>query len=814
MKNTKNSFLILFCISFYLFANQNVLNWDSMTSMINPTSIIKGFNDDIIATTSGGLLVLNDDEFYTLKDNLNNLNLSIIGLDNYGFIWVGGSYPNGNIQVLDNNYNLIYDSSYLEIESIFDFSFSDNRVFVVYSNQNDIGILEFNYDNDIPYYVDYYNNFPNQISSISDLDLFDDYIYITTDQGVFRSNFIENNLKISSSWIEPSYGIDGSDILFFYRNDIGTYLVTEQNLYLNQDNFSSSILEFDSDPFDISFNNQSTVFCNKLNCYEVDDSASLLYSIDGYDINNFYKNNDELFFCIKNGGLMVVDLNNASNSNHFIPNTMLQNRYDALTILENKSIAAISETNGFIYDGQNFKYFIPYEYADLFPIDLLSEYMNEGGNNFEILNYKRADKAIWSIIENNSGNIMFNNSGIRPDEFDSSIGGIIEINPDNFNMILYDTSRTGYMESIGYPIGTLDGLYGVSNEDTYDSYMVINQINKDNEGNIWCTTPYSEKYNHIASIQLYNNTENWKHIFSPDETSYYPTEVAFDKYNRAWMGFNYIDTWNNSLVNDFSKGGVKVFSYLNSIYSDSIADSSNVNWFSIENLNILPNGENSTIWSLDIGKIDNEEILWLLTPQGAQGYIINGLELLPIYPLVYYSNLSFQKGDKIRVDSQNNAWITTTQNGVKVIKNNATLWPDGNGFLTSNSSLLSNIVYDIDFNNQDGKVYIATENGISILDVPFSNENETLNKLYISPQPFIIPSDDYLYIKQLITGSKVKIITINGFVVKEFNLSYNENIIKWDGRDKFNQLLSTGIYYITSYKNGESLSKKIAIIRK
>ena len=62
--------------------------------------------------------------------------------------------------------------------------------------------------------------------------------------------------------------------------------------------------------------------------------------------------------------------------------------------------------------------------------------------------------------------------------------------------------------------------------------MVINQINKDNEGNIWCITPYSEKYNHIASIQLYNNTENWKHIFSPDETSYYPTEVAFDKYNR------------------------------------------------------------------------------------------------------------------------------------------------------------------------------------------------------------------------------------------------------------------------------------------
>ena len=357
-------------------------------------------------------------------------------------------------------------------------------------------------------------------------------------------------------------------------------------------------------------------------------------------------------------------------------------------------------------------------------------------------------------------------------------------------------------------------MYGISDEDTYDSYMVTNQINRDNEGNIWCITPFSEKYNHIASIQLYNNNQNWKHIFSDDNSSYYPTEVAFDKYNRAWMSFNNIDTWNNSSINDFSKGGLKVFSYLSAIYGDSIDDSSNVNWFAIENPNVLPNGENSTIWSLDIGNIDNQEILWILTPQGAQGYIINGLELLPIYPLVYYSNISFQKGNKIKVDSQNNAWITTSQNGVKIIKNNATLWPDGDGFLKSNSPLLSDMIHDIVFDDKGGKVYIATESGISILDTPFSNENETLSQLYVSPQPFIIPDDEYLYIKKLISGSKVKIMTINGFVIKEFSLSYNENILRWNGRDEFGQLLSTGIYYITSYKNGESLSKKIAIIRK
>jgi len=812
MINIKNSLLIFF-FSFSIFANQNVFEWESMTSLINSTSLTKDSNNNLIAATGGGLLILDEDKLEILKNNLNNLDLSIVGIDKKGLIWLGGSYPNGSIQVLDGNYNLIYDSSYLEIKSVIDFYFSDSSVFVVYNNQNDIGILEFNYSDEIPYYIDYYNNFPDQINSISDIDLFDNYIYLTTDQGIFRSNFIEDNLKLSASWIEPSYGINDSNILFFHRNDIGIYLVTEQSLYFNEDNFSNSILEFTSNPFDIFSDNESTIFCNKSNCYEINNSAELLYSIDNYDINNFYKDNNNLFFCIKNGGLMRVNLDNISNVSHFIPNTILQNKYDALTILQNGSIAAISETNGFIYDGENFKYFIPSEYSNLFPIDLLSNYMMESQNIFTIVDYNRGDKMLWSIVENEFGNIMFNNSGIKPDSFDDSIGGIIEINPNNFNITLYDTSKTDYMESIDYPIGVLDGLYGISNEETYDNYMVTNQINKDNEGNIWCVTPYSERYNHIASIQVYNNNQNWRHIFSNDESSYYPTEVAFDKYNRAWMGFNYEDTWNNCCSTDFSKGGLKVFSYLNAMYGTSINDSSNVNWFTIENPNILPNGENSSIWSLDIGQIDNEEILWLLTPQGAQGYIINGLELLPIYPIVYYSNISFQKGDKIRVDSQNNAWITTRQNGVKVIKNNATLWPDGNGFLTSNSPLLSNTIYDIVFNNQDGRVYLATENGISILDVPFSDENESLNELYVSPQPFIIPNDEYIYIKKLISGSNVKIITINGYVVKEFNLSYNENVIKWDGRDELGQLLSTGIYYITSYKSGNSISKKIAIIR-
>ena len=129
------------------------------------------------------------------------------------------------------------------------------------------------------------------------------------------------------------------------------------------------------------------------------------------------------------------------------------------------------------------------------------------------------------------------------------------------------------------------------------------------------------------------------------------------------------------------------------------------------------------------------------------------------------------------------------------------------------SSLLSDNILDIAFDDNQGLVFVSTNKGIAIIDVPFASDNNELNEIYTSPQPFIIPDDNYIEIKELLTGSNVKILTINGLVVKDFKLQYNENKLQWDGRDKSNQLVNTGIYYITSYNQNKSITKKIAIIR-
>ena len=145
MINIRNNLLIFF-FPFFLFANQGVFEWASMTSLINATDIIKDSNGNILATTNGGVLLLKDNELEILKEDLNNFDLEIVGLDRHGLTWFAGTFPNGNIQVFNFNQNSIYITDYLGIDSIIDIAFHNSKVFAAYTKGSEIGILEFNYD--------------------------------------------------------------------------------------------------------------------------------------------------------------------------------------------------------------------------------------------------------------------------------------------------------------------------------------------------------------------------------------------------------------------------------------------------------------------------------------------------------------------------------------------------------------------------------------------------------------------------------------------------------------------------------------------
>ena len=76
MISIRNS-LFIFFFPLFLFANQNIFNWSSMTSLINSNSITQDSNGSIVGATSGGIIKL-DDNIELIKNNLNSLNNLIL----------------------------------------------------------------------------------------------------------------------------------------------------------------------------------------------------------------------------------------------------------------------------------------------------------------------------------------------------------------------------------------------------------------------------------------------------------------------------------------------------------------------------------------------------------------------------------------------------------------------------------------------------------------------------------------------------------------------------------------------------------------
>ena len=180
----------------------------------------------------------------------------------------------------------------------------------------------------------------------------------------------------------------------------------------------------------------------------------------------------------------------------------------------------------------------------------------------------------------------------------------------------------------------------------------------------------------------------------------------------------------------------------------------------------------------------------------------------------FLSHISYTKGNRIRVDSQNNKWVIT-HHGVWVIKESMAFWPSDEGLHPHNSGLLSEKVYDVAFDDDRGLAYLSTDKGISILEIPFAENPSTQETLYISPNPFIIPDDEGVIIKNFPAGATIKILTISGLLIKEFYLPINQSQIIWDGTDNQGKSVGTAIYLVgANHPTENNRMSKIAVVRK
>jgi ligand-binding sensor domain-containing protein len=168
----------------------------------------------------------------------------------------------------------------------------------------------------------------------------------------------------------------------------------------------------------------------------------------------------------------------------------------------------------------------------------------------------------------------------------------------------------------------------------------------------------------------------------------------------------------------------------------------------------------------------------------------------------------------IAVDGVNNKWVGTRE-GAFVVS------PDGSQLLAqytvanTGGRLVSNDVRSIAIDQNAGIVYLGTESGLSALSIPTVQTERQFTTLLLGPNPFPVPSETPLTIRRLMPQSRVKILSISGALVTEFDAQGGGRAF-WDGRDRSGSYVGSGTYVIVAFnENGEQITTaKVAVVRR
>ncbi len=222
--------------------------------------------------------------------------------------------------------------------------------------------------------------------------------------------------------------------------------------------------------------------------------------------------------------------------------------------------------------------------------------------------------------------------------------------------------------------------------------------------------------------------------------------------------------------------------------------------------------ETSQLFSQRITAIaeDLDGTLWIGTPEGLH-YIFN--DQLNNFYGTGAGNLISSNIRCIRVDPANNKWIGTSAGVTVLMADNFNLMH----FTTDNSPIVSNSIVDFTFDPENGDVYIATTNGLSVVRTPFTAPKADYSQLKGFPNPLILSGDGGEFvIKNLMAQSGVSIFNEAGRLVRTYapGTILGSQVV-WDGRDQNGEVVPSGIYIFVAYtEDGAKAAGKVAVIRK
>ncbi|NOG47935.1 MAG: hypothetical protein HND50_22050 [Calditrichaeota bacterium] len=779
----KSFLFLLFIINQTLAQFQD---WESITNMndITDTAIL---NNTVWAVSNGGAFSYNiqttEIRKWTNTNGLQSIKLQSVVVDKHEHVIFGGK--DGFIQdytpVTNEWTNLTFEG--VDVNDLY---IKDDTLWVATENKGLPGktIATFVRKNGQYEFNDFFVNFPDLISSINEIAIFNKRVWLATDIGLLSapSDFTTVTLSDPQNWVlyTTADGLPHQNILSLSVFEEKLWLGTNNGLaYVsNENSIENNGLFTGAEITHIGYDEDNLLVANGSQIFSYSPSSGL--------------QNTSIYS--KNITSLSVDSNNSIWSGHTKGGIFNKENNISITLegpLENHVRFIIRDDNDRIWASSGKFKLTPTQGYYLYNEGIWTNYTYSGAswNKLGNTNYIHQDrfKNVW-LATWGGGIAVFNGQSYNYFHNHQHSGTQIATTKDTIihNPISpISTDYQGFFSHVGDP--TID-------------YEVITAFTEGPNGRLWIVNSYASNGNYIVSApynsngQLDLSPEKWAYFGIADRISLDEggiSSIAFDDFGYLWIGTNgdgiYILNHNNTL---FNKGDDELFRFQSS---------------------------NSALTSDKISSLakDNDGIMWIGTEGGIHSY--DGLNLFRHFGENGPANDVISQ---VVTDEFNNKWIATS-GGLTILKGGFSAFETGawTTYTTENSGLISNTVYSVFVDKKNSETLIGTEHGISIFRGSFSEIQDNYNNVQAGPNPFIIGDKNTPFIiKKLKENSIVKILDINGNLIRQLttkNKQVEGSRATWNGKDNNGNSVSSGIYLFLAFtEDGKSVAGKIAVVRK
>ncbi len=779
--------------------------WEIIPAIHRINELIRVDNDLWGATNSGLFrfdLESGSFEVFTTAHGLSSMQIESMTLDERGNLILG----------MGNAYVDVFNLETHQCTRLSDFKMN-TKIFSIYALHSydgevfvgtDIGVSRLVYFEDIGRYLIEGNyvtlgNFPTEITAEA-IHVYDGGLWVGTEDGLARGDLSLPYLESPESWTNYTTSSGLSD------NDVSALEVFRDTLYIAARNASyglNRMISLSQGFETINFGASSNIEFLKAH----NDTLYLgrffgVYRIVGDEIQRFGET-DAKALCLEfeaDGSMWAgTDLTRLSTANtrlgglkswngeawiiHAVEGALVETVTDVL-VQDDGSLWVTGQLdlgygNGVLchFDGIHW-------------INLGRQY-----ENYELTNQSVSpDSFFWyrtrQITEDHNGDVWISSDGRGV--------GWFEFAGDSIQSKGYYTTTTGHLFNI----------------DSYSHYCVVRDLLTDRWGNIWiCNSEadMNESGDRPIAVVPTDFIEdpvaypNWYYLRMKEESgaslqysAFYVDRIEEDSYGRKWFGGN------NNTGDD---KGVWVLDDNDTPISD-LDDQ----WTHITG---LPSDSITTIVT------DRDGIVWVGTPAGVQYfYPDENAQYLAGNRVDLYGLPSGAGVNVIAVDPQNNKWFGTNQ-GVSILASDNFTWLDTYTDIDGSfpSPLPGGVVQAIAFNPVTGEAYLGTDKGLARLQTPYKQMGSSVTEISIitDSNPFLIGDGSgarlHFDASGLSETTAMKIFTAAGFLVRE--LTKNEIILGWDGRNLRGELVGSGIYLLLAYDpDGNAEVGKVAVIHR